>query len=80
MNDLEALRGMFDRAGVRYGVDPKVENEFPTHPTTRHILETAGMLGPAHPRPGPANLGYFGFFTAFGFDADGTLLWVGAWE
>lgn len=82
MTDLETLRAMFDRADVGYRVDTATGEEFSTHPTTRQVLETAGAIGygiPAAER-GAGNLGYLGFFTGFGFDADGKLLWVGAWE
>jgi hypothetical protein len=77
--DLGTLRAVFDRADVRYEVNEATGDEFPTHPTTTQVLETAGAFSGGTNR-GTGNLGYFGFFTGFGFDADGKLLWVGAWE
>lgn len=77
MTDLETLRAMFDRADVRYDVNETTTgNE--QHPATTQMLETAGGIGPDH--CGAGNRGYIGFYTAFGFDDAGTLLWVGAWE
>jgi hypothetical protein len=73
--DLDTLRAMFERADVRYEVNEATGDEFPTHPTTTQVLETAGGT-----KRGTGNLGYSGFYSGFGFDADGKLLWVGAWE
>lgn len=79
MTDLETLRAMFDRADVDYSVDEATGSELQTHPTTTQVLETDAGLGLPTSR-GVGNLGYYGFFTGFGFDAEGRLLWVGAWE
>ncbi len=77
--DLESLKEMFDQADVKYNMAETGESEFKdTHPTTVQVLETPNMYSTTE--LGTGNLGYIGFFTGFGFDSDGKLLWIGAWE
>ena len=83
--DLETIKEMFDRADVRYMVNLVCEEEFQdTHPTTTQVLETPNdyrlPVGVPNAVRASGNIGYHGFFTGFGFDKDGKLLWVGAWE
>lgn len=78
-SDLRTIERIFTRAAIAYEVDEaRPDRDFPA---TRHVLTTAGELGSTSTlQRTPANLGYLGFFTVMGFDEDGQLLWIGAWE
>jgi hypothetical protein len=66
VTDLDTTRAMFDRAGVVYEE---------VSPGKDAAVELAAREG-----DGPANIGYVRFVSVFGFNADGSLRWVGAWE
>jgi hypothetical protein len=66
MTDLENTKAMLDRAGVVYEE---------VSPGKDAAVELTARQG-----DGPANLGYVLFVSALGFNADGSLRWVGAWE
>jgi hypothetical protein len=66
MSDLETTRAMLDRAGVVY------TEGAPGKDAAIELLVREG--------DGPANRGYIRFVSVLGFNADGSLAWVGAWE
>lgn len=79
-SDLETITAMLDKVDALYRVSETVEQEFKnTHPRTTHVLDTPITYTNGSAR-GRGNLGYLRHFTGFGFDEDGTLLWIGAWR
>jgi hypothetical protein len=67
VTDLDEFIGFLDRTGVVYRVEDDMSSELKIGVV---ISEGAG----------PKNIGYSGFLTAVGFDADGNLVSWGAWE
>lgn len=76
-SDLRTIEQIFTKAQVGFTVDDAVEDK--TWPTVRWVLTTAGAIADVEIMT-KANEGYLGFYTGMGFDEDGALLWVGAWE
>lgn len=78
-SDLHDLERILLAAQVGFSVDRQGDVPDRDFPATTWRLILAGGMGDPTPTT-PANLGYLGFFTAMGFDGNGKLLWVGAWE
>ena len=74
MTDIDTIRAMLDKADVRYKVTESDPSDRGVRPGTSTQIVTNRW------RRGEGNLGYMGFLTVFGFDADGNLISVGAWE
>jgi hypothetical protein len=66
MDDRETLIEMLDRAGVAW---EESEDQ-----------DGAASAIAVSAKTGDVNLGYSGFFTHFGFNEDGSLKHMGAWE
>lgn len=68
VTDLDAMTAMLTRAGIEYETrtpNPEFPRSFRDGTTTQLVVE---------------DMGYTGFYSVLGFDADGRLLSVGAWE
>lgn len=72
MKDLETLKDMLTRAQIKFVELPAHKENHERPATETEITVTAG--------DSDQNLGYYEFFSVFGFDKDGALIWIGAWE
>ncbi len=69
MTDFEAIKAMFEKAGIHYDVGPNQDD---------NDKDASSITTEAH--TSDANKGYGGFITVMDFDAAGNLKSIGAWE